>query len=246
VLCDFPRGRERAPEVESPHAGLVSPGRGGAGFRPVVAGWRGLRGMADRRVGAGTAQASSGAPEGANPNSGASLRWRRHQRVAARPTPRTVVPFGRTLLARSLVRQRSHGNRGKASGNTKHANNVPFPPVRNTIEFVSFFVQQPPGADMSISRRSAILTMAASLGLSDRATAAETIKIGQIAPLTGPGAASASAHVNGAKLAVDIVNEQGGVVGKLLELVVEDDLSTAPGAVAAFGRLASRGDIVAV
>lgn len=101
-------------------------------------------------------------------------------------------------------------------------------------------------ATMSITRRDALLTTAAGLVLSRRASAEGPIRIGQMAPLTGPGAASAPAHVNGAKLAVDMANAAGGVSGRSLEIVVEDDFSTGPGGVAAFEKLAARDDIVAV
>src|SRR5262249_8235404 len=45
--------------------------------------------------------------------------------------------------------------------------------------------------------------------------------------------------------AVQTVNAAGGVLGKPLELITEDDQTTNPGAILAFSRLASRGDIVA-
>jgi len=41
------------------------------------------------------------------------------------------------------------------------------------------------------------------------------------------------------------INAAGGVLGRPLELVTEDDQGTNPGAIAAFNRLASRGDITA-
>jgi branched-chain amino acid transport system substrate-binding protein len=70
------------------------------------------------------------------------------------------------------------------------------------------------------------------------ASAADPIKIGMVAPLTGPGAESGRFQQNGAKLAVDQINKAGGVMGRQLELVVEDDQTTNPGAVLAFSRLA--------
>jgi len=78
-----------------------------------------------------------------------------------------------------------------------------------------------------------------------RATAQETIKIGQIAPATGPNAQNGRFMTNGAKLAVEAMNSAGGVLGKPIELITEDDQTTNPGAVLAFSRLVSRGDIVA-
>ena len=68
---------------------------------------------------------------------------------------------------------------------------------------------------------------------------AETLKIGMVQPLTGPAAESGKYQVQGAKLAVEEVNKAGGVLGKTIELVVEDDQTTNPGAVLAFSKLAS-------
>ncbi|WP_426435058.1 ABC transporter substrate-binding protein [Bradyrhizobium genosp. P] len=71
-----------------------------------------------------------------------------------------------------------------------------------------------------------------------------TIKIGMCAPVTGPAAESGGYAVKGAKLALDAVNKAGGVLGKQLELIVEDDQTTNPGIVLAFSKLASQSDIV--
>src|SRR2546423_11778545 len=66
------------------------------------------------------------------------------------------------------------------------------------------------------------------------AGAQETIKIGVIQPLTGAFAASGNYVANGAKIAADEINAKGGVLGKKLELVIEDNKSnpTEPAAVA--------------
>jgi branched-chain amino acid transport system substrate-binding protein len=77
------------------------------------------------------------------------------------------------------------------------------------------------------------------------AGAADAIKIGMIAPLTGPGAFSGQLQSNGAKLAVAEVNNAGGVLGRPIELVIEDDQTTNPGAVLAFSKLAGDPDIPA-
>ncbi|MFO1117199.1 MAG: ABC transporter substrate-binding protein [Beijerinckiaceae bacterium] len=73
----------------------------------------------------------------------------------------------------------------------------------------------------------------------------QTIKIGMVLPVTGPAADSGKYSLTGAKLALDRVNKAGGVLGKQLELVTEDDQTTNPGAVLAFSKLASQPDIVA-
>ncbi|CAN5174767.1 ABC transporter substrate-binding protein [soil metagenome] len=72
-----------------------------------------------------------------------------------------------------------------------------------------------------------------------------TIKIGMCAPVTGPAAESGKYAVGGAKLAVEQVNKAGGVLGKQIELIVEDDQTTNPGIVLAFSKLAAQPDIVA-
>jgi branched-chain amino acid transport system substrate-binding protein len=71
-----------------------------------------------------------------------------------------------------------------------------------------------------------------------------TIKIGMCAPISGSAAESGAHAVQGAKLALDAVNKVGGVMGKQLELIVEDDQTTNPGIVLAFSKLASQPDIV--
>ena len=76
------------------------------------------------------------------------------------------------------------------------------------------------------------------------ARAAETIKIGLVTPVTGPAAESGGFQVTGAKLALAAVNEKG-VLGRQMELVMEDDQTTNPGAVLAFSRLSSDPSMVA-
>ena len=66
-----------------------------------------------------------------------------------------------------------------------------------------------------------------------------------VLPVTGPGADAGRYALNGAKLALAAVNKAGGVLGKPLEIVTEDDQTTNPGAVLAFSKLASQPDIVA-
>lgn len=78
---------------------------------------------------------------------------------------------------------------------------------------------------------------------SARAQAA-TIKIGMCVPVTGPAAEQGLWAQNGAKLALAAVNKAGGVLGKQVELVIEDDQTTNPGIVLAFSKLAAQDDIV--
>jgi branched-chain amino acid transport system substrate-binding protein len=72
-----------------------------------------------------------------------------------------------------------------------------------------------------------------------------TIKIGMCVPVTGPAAEQGLWAQNGAKLALAAVNKAGGILGKQVELVIEDDRTTNPGIVLAFSKLAAQPDIVA-
>ena len=74
---------------------------------------------------------------------------------------------------------------------------------------------------------------------------AATIKIGMVLPVTGPAADNGKNSLIGAKIALDRVNKAGGVLGKQVELLTEDDQTTNPGAVLAFSKLAAQPDIVA-
>ena len=65
--------------------------------------------------------------------------------------------------------------------------------------------------------------VAAATTLAGTAQAADTIKIGFNAPLTGFAAADGKSALTGAELAVEQANADGGVNGKQIELVVYDD-----------------------
>ena len=62
-------------------------------------------------------------------------------------------------------------------------------------------------------------------------------KIGGIGPVTGPAAAYGSAVMNGAQIAVDEINEAGGVNGVLLEFSPQDDEHDAEKSVNAYNSL---------
>jgi branched-chain amino acid transport system substrate-binding protein len=78
------------------------------------------------------------------------------------------------------------------------------------------------------------------------AMAADPIKIGLVAEVSGPNAEAGSYTVNGAKLAVDEINKSGGVLGRMLELKIEDNQSTNPGSVLAVSKLTGQGEIAAL
>ncbi|HZP92193.1 MAG TPA: ABC transporter substrate-binding protein [Burkholderiales bacterium] len=75
---------------------------------------------------------------------------------------------------------------------------------------------------------------------------ADTIKIGLVSEITGPNAEAGSYTINGARLAAEQINKKGGILGKQVELVIEDNQSTNPGTVLAFSKLGGNTDIPAI
>jgi branched-chain amino acid transport system substrate-binding protein len=95
----------------------------------------------------------------------------------------------------------------------------------------------------------AILTsslVAAGLLAAVPAMAQDTIKIGLIQPMTGSVAYNGLADVNGSKLAVEQRNKQGGVLGKKIELVIEDGQCQPATSVNALEKLVQKDKVVAV
>jgi len=84
---------------------------------------------------------------------------------------------------------------------------------------------------------STMLLLGAVALFSGAAKAGETIKIGVNEPLTGAVAASGNYVTDGARLAADEINASGGVLGKQIELVIEDNKSNPKEAVAAAEKL---------
>ena len=72
------------------------------------------------------------------------------------------------------------------------------------------------------------------------ALAQEPIKIGVTQPLTGAFAASGNYVAQGAKIADDAINAQGGVLGRKIQLVIEDNKSNPTEAVATAEKLISK------
>ena len=94
-----------------------------------------------------------------------------------------------------------------------------------------------------------IITFGAALALaavSIQAHAADPIRIGLVSEITGPNAEAGANTVNGAKLALEEVNKAGGVLGRMLELKIEDNQSTNPGSVLAVSKLGSEGNLAAL
>ena len=76
--------------------------------------------------------------------------------------------------------------------------------------------------------------------------AADPIRIGLVDELSGPQAEAGVLTLKGTRLAIDEINAAGGVMGRQIELVVEDNASTNPGTVLAYSKLVGQGNIAAV
>ena len=107
---------------------------------------------------------------------------------------------------------------------------------------------------MQFSRRRRLLLVSGVLALGGAfllatpgADAAETIKIGGISPLSPPGGVPTGESLrDGMKVAVEEINAAGGLLGKQIELIIEDTSGVPEKGVAAFERLASKEKVVAV
>lgn len=91
------------------------------------------------------------------------------------------------------------------------------------------------------------LCMATALtALSAPVQAADPIKIGVMAESSGPNAEAGVYQINGAKMALEEINKAGGVLGRQIELRIEDNQSSNPGSVLAVSKLTSGGDLAAL
>ena len=81
------------------------------------------------------------------------------------------------------------------------------------------------------------LAFCTSLLLAASADALEPIKIGVVSTLTGPYAEWGTFQVNGLQLALEDIKKAGGILGRPVELQIEDNASTNPGTVLAFTKL---------
>jgi branched-chain amino acid transport system substrate-binding protein len=78
------------------------------------------------------------------------------------------------------------------------------------------------------------------------ASGQDTIKIGEIASITGKEASLGQSSHNGTRLAIEHINAAGGVLGKKLELITEDTQSKAGETGTAVRKLISRDKVVAI
>src|SRR5689334_10672754 len=86
-------------------------------------------------------------------------------------------------------------------------------------------------------RQLGIVTMLGATLLAGPAASQETIKIGVTQPLTGAFAASGNYVAQGAKIAEEQINAAGGVLGKKIQLIIEDNKSNPTDAVASVEKL---------
>ena len=91
----------------------------------------------------------------------------------------------------------------------------------------------------AIMQKLALAAVGAAL-MGGAAAAQDTIKIGVTQPLTGPFAASGNYVAQGAKIAEEEINKAGGVLGKKIQLIVEDNKSNPTEAVATAEKLIVR------
>lgn len=90
-----------------------------------------------------------------------------------------------------------------------------------------------------------LMVVCAALLLSPAAMAEETVKMGMLVPLTGPAAADGASALASVQIALDQVNEAGGVLGKQVELIYYDDRADTKDAVALAYKLIEQDKIVA-
>lgn len=96
-----------------------------------------------------------------------------------------------------------------------------------------------------MSRFRSILFLAVLLGVGE-SRAAEPVKIGFFMSITGRDASFGEVSLRGARLAVDELNAAGGVLGRPVELLVEDNRSLAGESATAAKKLISRDHVVAL
>ena len=80
----------------------------------------------------------------------------------------------------------------------------------------------------------------------EKAPDEQGIKVGFYGALTGPTATFALSGKSGASLAVEEINRAGGVLGKPIVLLAEDDRGEASEAASAVSKLITRDHVVAV
>lgn len=92
----------------------------------------------------------------------------------------------------------------------------------------------------------AIFAALALSGCKKSGAGGDTINIGEYASLTGATASFGTSSNNGATMVIDAANANGGVLGKKINLIIEDDQSKPGEAATAVRKLISRDGVVAL
>ena len=90
----------------------------------------------------------------------------------------------------------------------------------------------------------ALVAFVPAIGLSGPVEAADKVKIGFHAPLTGFAASDGKSSSEGAKLAVEQINATGGINGKMVELVIYDDQAKPAQAIPIANKLIGKDKVV--
>lgn len=93
--------------------------------------------------------------------------------------------------------------------------------------------------------RTTLAVLAALAAGTAAASAQDTIKIGSSLGLTGYGSLTDGHWRDGLTVAIEAINKQGGVLGKKLELITEDNKSTPQQAVVVYRKMMSEDKVVA-
>lgn len=91
-----------------------------------------------------------------------------------------------------------------------------------------------------------IMSTSLLIGCGSSNSGSEVIKIGGIGPLTGSASTYGNSVKEGASLLVKEINDAGGINGKKIEFVFEDDGATADGAMQAFNKLVDKDGVCAI
>ena len=97
-----------------------------------------------------------------------------------------------------------------------------------------------------MKRTSALFNLLLLTSLATTALAQDEIKVGEFAALTGGSASFGQSSHKGTQLGIDEVNATGGVLGKKLKLITEDDQSAAGQPATIVRKLISQDKVVAV
>lgn len=84
------------------------------------------------------------------------------------------------------------------------------------------------------------------VGCGSSGSDSEVIKIGGIGPLTGSASTYGISAKEGADLFIKEINDAGGINGKKIELIFEDDQATPDGAMQAFNKLVDKDGVSAI